>query len=126
MDGHQPYVNGDCARELCPIVEALMRIKSIWKLVVIRFLLDGPKGFNELLRAFPEMNAKTLSRTLKALQEEGMISRKIVSTRPFSVRYELTQKGRELRPTLLTLRKWGSKWITGEQEGEKPSTRSKP
>lgn len=93
-----------------------MRIRSIWKLVVIRFLLDGPKGFNELLRSFPQMNAKTLSRALKSLQEEGVVDRKIVSTNPFLVKYELTQKGRELKPMLTALRKWGSKWITPRQQ----------
>ncbi|MEM4494572.1 MAG: helix-turn-helix domain-containing protein [Candidatus Caldarchaeum sp.] len=102
--------------EVCPIVEALMSIRSIWRLIVIRFLLDGAKGFNELLRTFPAMNAKTLSRTLKSLQEEGLVDRKIVSTSPFLVKYELTQKGRELRPTLTALRKWGSKWITPRKQ----------
>jgi len=104
--------------EICPIVESLMRIKSIWKLVIIRFLLDGPKGFNELLRAIPNVNPKTLSRTLKALHEDGLIERKIINTYPFLVKYQLTQKGRELKPTLTSLKKWGNKWIikTTKQE----------
>jgi len=106
-------IKGD--HEVCPIVESLMRIKSIWRLVVIRYLLDGPKGFNELLRIVPDLNPKTLSRTLKALQEEGLVKREIISTRPFQVLYELTQKGLELEPTLASLRRWGNKWILGRE-----------
>jgi len=107
-----------CPHEICPIVESLMRIKSIWKLVIIRFLLDGPKGFNELLRTVPGLNPKTLSRTLKALQEDGLIERKIINTNPFLVKYQLTQKGQELKPTLTSLKKWGNKWIIKKTKQE--------
>ncbi|MDJ0270633.1 MAG: helix-turn-helix transcriptional regulator [Aigarchaeota archaeon] len=110
--------------EICPIVESLMRIKSIWRLVVIRFLLDGPKGFNELLRTIPEINPKTLSRALKTLQEDGLIERKIINTRPFLVKYQLTQKGLELKPTLVSLRRWGNKWVI-EEATNTPKSKNK-
>lgn len=96
---------------LCPIVESIRRIGSMWKLIVIRFLMDGPRGFNELLRSASGLHAKTLSRVLKQLEAEGLVERTVISTRPFSVRYRLTQKGEALRPVFEELRKWGSAWV---------------
>lgn len=108
--------DNDSEAKACPIAESLRTIKSIWKLVVIRFLLDGPKGFNELLRTVPEINPKTLSRTLKALLADGLLERRIISTQPFSVEYKLTQKGIELKPVLESLGRWGEKWILKSAE----------
>ncbi len=86
-------------------------LSSVWAIVVIYYLMDGPKGFNELLRSIPGMNSKTLSRTLKSLQSKGLVVREVVSLQPFSVRYELTPMGEELVPVIKALRDWGEKWM---------------
>ncbi len=101
--------------ELCPIVEAIKRISGMWKLVVVRYLLEGPMGFNELLRRIDGISSKTLSATLKQLQKEGIVRREILSTQPFSVKYYLTEKGEELKPVIEALRYWGEKWIKTPQ-----------
>jgi len=97
----------DLNDEICPMVTAAKILGSVWSLVIISYLLDGPKGFNELLKLIPGMNAKTLSRTLKRLQSNGLVERKIVSVQPFSVRYSLTPTAMELKPILEKLRNWG-------------------
>ncbi|MCL7383580.1 MAG: helix-turn-helix transcriptional regulator [Thaumarchaeota archaeon] len=97
-------------REFCPVIESLKIIKSVWMLAVIYVLLDGPKGFNEIIRSIPRLNAKTLSRTLKTLQRNKFVKREIIKLQPFSVKYSLTQKGKDLKPVFESLRKWGSKW----------------
>jgi len=74
--------------------------------------MDEPQGFNDLLKTIPSANSKTLSRTLKLLQKEGIIERKVISLQPFSVEYSLTKKGRALRPVVEELRKWGEQWVT--------------
>jgi len=91
-------------------VAATKVLSSVWAIVVIYYLMDGPKGFNELLRAIPGMNSKTLSRTLKSLQSKGLVVREVVSVQPFAVRYRLTPMGEELVPVLNALRGWGEKW----------------
>ncbi|MEM0382255.1 MAG: helix-turn-helix domain-containing protein [Nitrososphaerota archaeon] len=102
--------NGDGVK-ICPVLAASKLLRSMWSLVVISYLLDGPKSFNELLRTVPRINSKTLSRTLKSLQEAGLVSREIVSTHPFSVKYSLTEMAIDLRPLLDYLRYWGGKWV---------------
>jgi DNA-binding HxlR family transcriptional regulator len=77
---------------------------------VVRHLFTGPKGFNELLRA-SGINSKTLSATLKFLEQNGIVRREVISTAPFSVQYSLTASGLELEPALEGLGKWGMKWL---------------
>ena len=98
------------ADETCPVVGAIKSIVTESRLLVVRHLFAGPKGFNELLRA-SGINSKTLSATLKFLEEYGIVDRKIMSTRPFLVQYSLTPAGLELKTALEALGNWGAKWL---------------
>lgn len=97
--------------EVCPVVESVRKVGNEWRLIVIRYLLDRPMRFNELLRMSGGVDAKTLSRVLKYLASEGIVRREVVSTQPFSVQYELTQKGEQLRSVIESLRAWGNRWV---------------
>ncbi len=97
--------------QLCPIVEAIKEIGGEWKLIVIRYLWEKPMGFNELLKSVNGLNSKTLSSALKYLEIHGVISRIVENTRPFRVRYSLTEKGRALEEPLKGLQKWGEEWV---------------
>ncbi|MDT7902092.1 winged helix-turn-helix transcriptional regulator [Acidianus ambivalens] len=95
---------------ICPIVETIRIIGSEPKLLVLRYLLDGGKGFNELQR-LTKLSSKTLSSTLKDLENNDLIKRIIISDRPFRVRYELTEKGKELKGVFEEIQKWGNKYL---------------
>ena len=99
------------ADENCPVVAAIKSIVTESRLLVVRHLFTGPKGFNELLRV-SGINSKTLSATLKFLEDYGIVDRKIVSTRPFLVQYSLTPAGLELKSALEALGNWGAKWLS--------------
>jgi DNA-binding HxlR family transcriptional regulator len=94
----------------CPAVGAIKAIVTESRLLVIRHLFTGPKRFNKLLRA-SGINSKTLSATLKFLEQNGIIRREVISTAPFEVQYSLTASGLELEPALEGLGKWGMKWL---------------
>ena len=102
--------NMDQRADRCPVVGAIRAVVTESRLLVVRHLFTGPKRFNELLRE-SEINSKTLSATLKFLEDHGIIERDVVSTRPFTVQYSLTQSGLELRPALEGLGTWGTKWL---------------
>ncbi len=106
------------ASKVCPIVATIHRIGSEWKLIVIRYLMDRPLRFNQLLR-LSGADSKTLSRVLRQLEAEGLVRREVISTRPFAVEYSLTDKARELRPVIEEMRRWGEKWIDLEAEAQK-------
>jgi DNA-binding HxlR family transcriptional regulator len=57
------------------------------------------------------INSKTLSVTLKFLEEKGVVQRRVVNTRPFTVQYSLSASGEDLKPVLDALGSWGSKWL---------------
>ena len=98
-------------RESCPIVNAIREIGGEWKLIIIRYLSEGPQGFNELMKNIPDVNSKTLASTLRYLEQHEIINRDVESTRPFRVKYSLTSKGDALESALLYLKEWGEKWV---------------
>ncbi len=107
----------DPADDNCPVVGAIKAIATESRLLVVRHLFTGPKGFNELLRV-SGINSKTLSLTLKFLEQYGIVNRKILSTRPFTVQYSLTPSGLELKPAFEAFGNWGNKWLP-EFDGNK-------
>ncbi len=108
--------NSALIHQSIPLVEAVKEIGGAWKLIVIRSLQDGPAGFNQLMRITGNSNPKSLSRTLRELEEMGIINRTVVSTKPFRVEYSLGEKGRSLGSALEELRKWGEYWALGNEQ----------
>lgn len=95
---------------LCPVVETARLIGRKWDLIVIRYLLDGPKRFAELKDQIPDVSSKSLSATLKQLGSKGMVNRSVNPGFPVSVAYSLTKKGREMGDVIEAMRHWGEKW----------------
>ena len=108
---------GEEGRALCPVLAAVGVIGTEWRLVIVHRLLDGPQRFSELLRSNPRLNAKTLSATLKHLENVGVVQRNVVSTRPFVVVYSLTEMGIGLGPAARELRLWGERFIVPRSRG---------
>ncbi len=98
-------------RELCPVLAAVGVIGTEWRLAIVHRLLEGPQRFSEILKSNHRLNAKTLSATLKFLEGQGVVQRTVVSTRPFSVVYSLTEMGLGLAPAARELRAWGERWL---------------
>ncbi len=99
------------AHHLCPVLAAVSVIGTEWRLAIVHRLLDGPQRFSEILKSNPRLNAKTLSATLKFLESQGVVQRHVISTRPFSVTYSLTEMGLSLAPAARELRLWGERWL---------------
>jgi len=100
--------------DFCPVVESLHIVGNEKKLVIIRFLLDKPMRFNQLLKF--GLDSKTLSRALKSMEAQGLVNRQVINTQPFSVEYSLTEKGRQLKPVIDSLRTWAEEWIVQPAE----------
>jgi DNA-binding HxlR family transcriptional regulator len=104
-----------CDREgengICPVLAAVGVIGTEWRLAIVHRLLEGPQRFSEILKSNARLNAKTLSATLKFLEGQGVVQRTVVSTRPFSVVYSLTEMGLGLAPAARELRAWGTRWL---------------
>ena len=91
----------------CPVEHAILVIGGKWKLLVLRsLLLNGPQGFNELLKTVTNISAKELTRNLKELAACGLVSRTAGSSLGDNG-YALTKSGMGLMPTFQTLLIWG-------------------
>jgi DNA-binding HxlR family transcriptional regulator len=96
-------------RETCDTTSAMLaRIGDKWSLLVVSTLGDGALRFNELRRRIGDISQKMLSSTLKALERDGLVSRKVLPTVPPQVEYQLTDLGRELLVPVLALAEWTS------------------
>ena len=73
-------------------------------------LHGGPKRFNQLNRSLG-CSTKSLSDTLKLLEEHQVIMRTVLPTMPVTIEYTLTEKGRDFERVFIEMRKWGEKWL---------------
>jgi len=91
----------------CPLHGILDTISKKWALMIIAVIGNtGSTGFNELKRGLCDVSSKTLSVTLKELEEKELIDRRVLDTNPPTVRYYLTTSGWELRELLIPLLTW--------------------
>jgi DNA-binding HxlR family transcriptional regulator len=94
----------------CPVNATLDLLNQRWNLRIVRSLLTGKKRFNEISRE-NGINPRTLRERLRDLEEEGVISRRVVSTMPPNVEYCLTEKGLALNDIFEALATWGIRWM---------------
>jgi len=92
---------------LCSLKGIIDVISKKWTLLIINALGNYEKlRFNELMEQLEGVSPKTLSDTLKALQEEKLIMKEAFNEIPPRVEYSLTKDGKELRETIIPLLKW--------------------
>jgi DNA-binding HxlR family transcriptional regulator len=94
--------HGDCLR----VSELLGRIGDRWTLPVVVALHDGPLRFNQVRRAVTGISQQMLTRTLRALERDGMAERTVYPTVPPQVEYALTPLGRSLAAEGMRLGRW--------------------
>ena len=83
-----------------------------WVLRIVHSLGDRTQRFCELQDALGGANSATLSQRLKLLEDQGLISRRVVSSVPPWVEYSLTAKGQELHEALAPIDRWADRWAT--------------
>ncbi|MEL6372618.1 MAG: helix-turn-helix domain-containing protein [Pseudomonadota bacterium] len=93
--------------EGCPVEAALELIGGKWKGLVLYHLADGTKRFNALNRLAGSVTQRTLTKQLRQLEADGLVSRTVYPVVPPKVEYALTAKGEALVPILMALRAWG-------------------
>jgi len=93
--------------QLCPVVFAINQLGGKWKLIVLHNLVDGPMRFGELRRAIPDITQRMLTLTLRELEEDGIVNRKVFEVVPPHVEYSMTELGEQLAPVMDSLRNWG-------------------
>lgn len=79
-----------------------------WKTVILYHLIDGTLRYNELRKEMPTVTERTLSLQLKTLEEDGIVKRKVYTSKPpLRVEYSLTDFGKTLIPLIQSIAAWG-------------------
>ncbi|MBO5057437.1 MAG: helix-turn-helix transcriptional regulator [Lachnospiraceae bacterium] len=94
----------------CPVETTLTLIGDKWKVLILRDLLPGTKRFGELKKSIGNISQKVLTAQLRAMEENGLINRKVYAEVPPRVEYSLTELGRSLKPILDALWNWGAEY----------------
>jgi DNA-binding HxlR family transcriptional regulator len=97
----------DPSNPVCRTISTLLsRIGDKWTVLVVATLGDGSKRFNELRREIPSVSQRMLTLTLRHLERDGLVSRKVTPTTPPRVDYELTDLGHSLLKPIMALTQW--------------------
>ena len=92
--------------EPCAIEKGMRLIGGKWKGSIIYHLKDEPVRFNDLARMLGGASKKMVDQRLKELEQEGMVKRRVIDTRPIAVTYELTEFGQSALSILESIRIW--------------------
>ncbi len=98
----------ECKRAIVPVNEVLAQIGGKWTMYIIMALGHGPLRFSELKRKIDGVSQKMLTSTLRDLEKDGFVSRKVTPSIPPRVDYELTEMGIELREPIFVLTRWAN------------------
>ncbi len=90
----------------CPVRDVIERVGDKWSVLVINRLDGEPRRFGVLARTVEGISRNMLTRTLRLLERDGLVTRTVYPTAPPTVEYALTDLGRSLVPPLNALADW--------------------
>ncbi|TDD64033.1 transcriptional regulator [Jiangella aurantiaca] len=97
----------------CSIARTLDVFGEPWTPLILRDVWVGMTRFDQI-RADLGISTKVLTQRLRWLAENGVLERRQYSERPPRYEYALTTKGAELCDVLLAMRRWGDRWLAGD------------
>src|SRR5688572_1056022 len=103
------YTKEECTAFIRPVRDVLDIINGKWKLPILIALTFGNKRFKELERDISGITPKMLSKELRDLEMNELVSRTVYDTIPVTVEYSLTDYGKSLDDVIGSLREWGKK-----------------
>lgn len=95
----------------CPTRIVLDRIADKWTVLIIGLLAQKPTRFNQLRKSVDGLSQKVLTKILRGLESDGLVSRTVFPTVPVTVEYALTPLGHSLGETLDAVRHWAEENI---------------
>lgn len=101
---------GTCKREFMALQDSLDLLGGKWKLLIIHYLsrrTAQENTFKQIQAGILGISAKMLSKELKALEVNLMLSRTVQATKPLTVNYQVTEYGKQVLPITTQLIDWG-------------------
>jgi len=99
--------------QYCPVAKASEVLGDRWMLLIVREMLGGASGFNELQRGLPGISRSVLTERMRALERAEVIERR-TGPKGRTLEYRLTPAGRDLQPVVQAIGEWGATWSIAE------------
>lgn len=100
----------------CPVSFAMSLIGGKWKTIVLHHLMNEPKRFGVLRREMSNITQRMLTLTLRELEADGLVNRKVFEVVPPHVEYSVTVIGKQLQPVMASLATWGSTYYENTRQ----------
>lgn len=98
----------DCsATYILAVNDTINVVTGKWKMAIMASLFFGKKRYSELEKEIPKINSRMLSKELRDLEANGIVTRTVCSTIPISVEYELTKSGKAFENVVNAMLEWG-------------------
>ncbi|WP_411146680.1 winged helix-turn-helix transcriptional regulator [Streptomyces sp. x-80] len=94
--------------QYCAVARALDAVGDRWTLLIVRELLGGFRRYTDLHADLPGVSTDMLASRLKDMERDGLVTRRRLAPPGAATVYELTSRGRALRPALTALADWGA------------------
>src|SRR6266436_8598683 len=98
----------------CAVEATADIIGGKWKAVILYYLSQGPKRFNERRLLLPEVTQRMLTLQLRELEQDGIVHREIYKEVPPKVEYSLTELGHTLKSLLEQMQEWAEQHMMKE------------
>lgn len=97
----------ECRQSILAIHDVMDILNGKWKVSIIACLCYKKMRYSELLREVNGISGRMLSRDLKELEMNHLITRTVLDTQPISIQYEITEYGSTLKKLTTTIAEWG-------------------
>jgi DNA-binding HxlR family transcriptional regulator len=103
--------------QYCPVAKATEILGDRWTLLIVREMLGGASGFNELQRGLPGISRSVLTDRMRGLERAEVIERR-TGPKGRTLEYRLTSAGRDLQPVVQAIGEWGATWSFTDPRSE--------
>src|SRR5262245_51400667 len=95
--------------QYCPVAKATEVLGDRWTVLIVREMLGGATGFNELHRGLPGISRSVLTDRMRGLERAEIVERR-AGPSGRTLEYRLTRAGRDLEPVVQAVGEWGATW----------------
>jgi DNA-binding HxlR family transcriptional regulator len=103
--------------QYCPVAKGSEVLGDRWTLLIVREMLGGASGFNELQRGLPGISRSVLTDRMRALERAEVVERR-TGPEGRTLEYRLTPAGRDLEPVVQAIGEWGATWSFTEPRAD--------
>lgn len=106
-EGNLVPTDEDSILAAIPLIRPILdQITDKWSIMILTLICPEPQRFNAIKRRLGCVTQKSLTQTLRRLERNGLVTRRVIPASPIAVEYSLTPLGHSLREPFTALYVW--------------------